>query len=424
MKALRRKRVWIVFVVAVLGVFGLTGGVLARNSDGNSGPVVQVRDSNYQLLKVAQAVPAFGGFKIVHTPEPTLVVYLTDSSQKAAAVDAIADEWNEPGLRTMPVEIKPATYRMLDLYNWYAKLTDQIWQIHGVVFTDLAEQSNNIQIGVSATTSVVEVSGVSRNLGIPTGAVHLVVTSPPKDVSTIRDATNTMEGGLQIASATGTCTLGFVATRDTTKGFVTASHCSTHQYSLDYTDFYQPTTSDTLIGTEITDPGLFTHSQQSSCPSGSHCRFSDSDFSELASGVDANQGYIERITSSGLTIVGNWNITSWSSSAPTVGMSVNHIGRTTGWKSGQVTNSCVNVIDGDGLLLCQVMTSMDAGFGDSGGPVFTITNNSNYEVELDGIVFGITVNSSGQTSTFYSPTDLIFDDLGETSSWYVCSSSC
>jgi hypothetical protein len=91
------------------------------------------------------------------------------------------------------------------------------------------------------------------------------------------------------------------------------------------------------------------------------------------------------------------------------------VGRTTGWTSGNVTNSCVtvNVSQSNIALLCQTIvqrsgTVIVAG-GDSGSPVFRPTGSSD-EVELVGILWG--GSSSGNLFVF-SPLKNIQVELGD-----------
>ena len=84
--------------------------------------------------------------------------------------------------------------------------------------------------------------------------------------------------------------------------------------------------------------------------------------------------------------------------------------------------SCEDVLDANVLLLCQVETDMYTARGDSEAPVFTITNQANYQVELDGIIMGYI--GSSPRHAIYSPFDLTHTDLGPTATLDVCTSPC
>jgi hypothetical protein len=165
---------------------------------------------------------------------------------------------------------------------------------------------------------------------------------------------------------------------------------------------------DTFIGTEIADP-LYTW--RLGCPRGRICRYSDSAFAQLANGVGASLGFLAQTDSVGsLTIAGTFRITAEAARRIT-GELLNKVGRTTGWSQGPITQTCVNVgVAGTRIvLLCQDFVQATVGAGDSGSPVFKITNGS--DVTLYGLLWG--GNSSG-TYFVYSPIGNIqrSDELG------------
>jgi hypothetical protein len=92
-----------------------------------------------------------------------------------------------------------------------------------------------------------------------------------------------------------------------------------------------------------------------------------------------------------------------------VGQVVGKVGRTTGWTTGKVTNTCVNVEIDDIVQLCQTIVAARAGGGDSGAPVFRGASN----ITLVGILWGGIVNRKGfGTTYFYSPMANIERELG------------
>ena len=113
-----------------------------------------------------------------------------------------------------------------------------------------------------------------------------------------------------------------------------------------------------------------------------------------------------------LTVAGDFRITSEGPSI--VGEIVNKVGRTTGWSQGDVTGTCVNTgVSGTNIVqLCQDHVNASVGGGDSGSPVFSITDNPAIDdVELKGILWG--GNSAG-TTFVYSPIANVerSDELG------------
>lgn len=143
------------------------------------------------------------------------------------------------------------------------------------------------------------------------------------------------------------------------------------------------------------------------------CRYSDSNFSEGAAGVDFAVGSIAKTTgpnNGSLEVVGTFDIA--GSGPATVGQIANKVGRATGWSQGLVTRTCTHtgVAASNIVLLCQdfVESSVQivAG-GDSGSPVFRITGRN--RVRLFGNLWG--GNSSG-TLFVYSPIAGIESELG------------
>lgn len=94
------------------------------------------------------------------------------------------------------------------------------------------------------------------------------------------------------------------------------------------------------------------------------------------------------------------------------------VGRTNGWTSGDVSNTCTNVSYGSSYkVLCQHVADYESGGGDSGAPIFRVVNSpSTNDVHLGGIHWA---NADGGLS-IYSPIDLIHTELGATSIWRSC----
>jgi hypothetical protein len=289
-----------------------------------------------------------------------------------------------------------------------------VFELAGVVFTDADETSGRLVVGVMDRG----VEGLIRArlavLGIPSQSVDVIETEPIVPVATLRDKVRPVVAGVQIRFSNYLCTLGFNAIRAGVAGFVTASHCSDNQGSVDGTNYYQPLNqvSGEFIGTEIADPAY--RRNIASCPRGRVCRFSDSNFSDGAGGVAFDLGAIAKTTgpnNGSLEIAGLFSIT--GEGAATVGQTANKVGRTTGWTQGRVTRTCVNTgVSGSNIvLLCQDFVENNnaqivAG-GDSGSPVFRIQSNNS--VTLLGNLWG--GNSSG-TLFVYSPIANIERELG------------
>ena len=170
-----------------------------------------------------------------------------------------------------------------------------LFELAGVVFTDADEGSGRLVVGVLDRGAEGLVRAQFARLGVPTESVDLVETDAIHPVVTLRDKVRPVVAGLQIRFSQYVCSLGFNATLGSTVGYVTASHCSTNQGSVDGTQYYQPLNQvpDEFIGTEVADPAFF---RGNGCPRGRKCRYSDSNFSAGNSAVNFTLGEIARTT--------------------------------------------------------------------------------------------------------------------------------
>lgn len=289
-----------------------------------------------------------------------------------------------------------------------------VFELAGVVFTDADERSGRLVVGVLNG----EVEGLIRGrltaLGVPSESVDVVASEPIFNAVSLRDYNRPVIGGVQIRFSNYLCSLGFNAVRDGIAGFVTASHCSTKQGTVDGTAYYQPLNalSTEFIGTEIADPA---YRKMPGCPRGRVCRYSDANFVDGADGASLFAlGQIAKTTSvntGSLDVAGSFTVV--GTAAASVGQTAHKVGRTTGWTQGTVTNTCVNTsVSGSTiLLLCQNFVqgsdAQIANSGDSGSPVFAITSGDS--VELLGNLWG---TNSSNTLFVYSPLANIVQELG------------
>jgi hypothetical protein len=299
-----------------------------------------------------------------------------------------------------------------DLEEQHQRLLS-LFEVAGVVFTDADENSGRLVVGVLDRGIEGLIRGRLRVLGVASESVDVIATEPIVQVATLRDKIRPVVAGVQIRFSNFLCTLGFNAIRAGVAGFVTASHCSDKQGSVDGTNYYQPLNqvSAEFIGTEIADPAY--RRNIAGCPTGRVCRFSDSNFSDGAGSVVFDLGAIAKTSgpnNGSLAIAGMFSIT--GDGRATVGQTANKVGRTTGWTRGKVTRTCVHTgVSGSNIvLLCQDFvenTVKIVAGGDSGSPVFRIQSNTS--VTLLGNLWG--GNSSG-TLFVYSPIANIERELG------------
>jgi hypothetical protein len=302
------------------------------------------------------------------------------------------------------------------------RYADNTLSLDGVVFTDLDEARNRVSIGVENEAARQQVVRMLDELGISPDMVII------EDVEPVRPLALTQQfrpplGGIQIQKNFGApCTLGFHATRNGVRGFVTNSHCTNVWGGAENTLFFQPVDSIAAehIGVELVDPPYWSGGW---CPRGRSCRFSDSAFVGYTADVAASlgpsaPGRIARTDPPGAIFIDDSNpsfqIVS-KAAWPLVGLVLSKVGRTTGWTSGTVTNTCTNVNTGSQRMhLCQVRFERPredfpdnplSAEGDSGAPVFRLLGGNN--VSLYGILWG----GAGIVS-YFSPMQSIEGELG------------
>jgi len=399
----------IAIAVAVIGL--LVVGVLPAVQSTSVGLTViyerkMTLDERFSL--VAMRVPSFGG---MYLQGNVLMVYLTNPSQAGAAAGAIQSVFGAGAVPTAGVQVLPARYGFAQLATWHSRM-GSLFNIPGVILTDIDEKANRLKVGVESAATSFAVEARLARLGIPRAAVAVVPMQPFVQTAALRDQIRPIEGGTQIAFSIFLCTLGFNAVRSGVSGFVVNSHCTDVQGQNTGTQHFQPSVGNgNLIGQEIADPPY----EATRCPlnlAGHLCRYSDSAYSQRDGTVTADQGFIARTTGANtgsLTISGQFRIV--SEGASTVGATVNKVGRTTGWTSGQVTDTCVDVLVLGSLNvdLCQDIVGAGVGAGDSGSPVFAITSGN--DVQLRGILWGGNLDG---TVFVYSPIANIerADELG------------
>jgi hypothetical protein len=371
------------------------------------------------LAEVGKRVPAFGGMYL-SDDNSILYIYLLDQSQKEAAKQAIAEILGPQLVSGRDVRGLQGQYSITQIREWYDRMQNGIWAIPGIVLTDLDEDKNRLEVGVDNMGVQKAVEVVLAKLSIPREAVSIGVRERPRVAThTLQSKIGIMEGGYQI-QGDGICTLGFNTDRSGEAGFITAGHCTEPapwDGGVDGTKFYQPTIDpNNLIGTETIDPPF---SSLNNCPVNKLCRLSDSAFLKREPGVARDLGKIAKTVNLGSITVDHNNkfriVDDAAFSA--VGETVYKVGRSTGWTSGTVSDTCIRTdLDTVRILLCQDIAQGTAGSGDSGSPVFRITNSpSPNDVRLLGVLWG-----ANPTAIWYSPIGNVYFDLGQADTWNSC----
>lgn len=393
-----------------------------------TGSADRFRTIDDEFADLVNEVPGFGG--LYYGADGALNVLLVDESQAAVArtaIPAFLDRRAGRGARrrAVPLRFQRANYDFRQLKRWDTLLsTAMSWE--GVTQTDIDDARNKLVIGVMNRDALNRVASDLRRSGIPSNAFSVEVipqteidpaielASAPSGptATTLQDRYRPVIGGLQIGFPNNTaCTLNSNLYRvnnpfypvpgpslDTSERyFLTNSHCTDTFASVDGRVAGQPLASD-RIGVEVYDPALFTNSQNSECPAGRSCRWSDAAVFRYDSGVSVSFARIAKTANGSLNITGQYTIIGAGHSAFFFenATPISKVGRTTGTSSDVVIRACVrtnqfsNGLDTGRTMLCQTQSNYNSSGGDSGSSVFgrSTATDPNIEVFLDGIHWG------------------------------------
>ena len=386
-------------------------------------------------LSVANAVPGFGGYFIDETGAPT--VYLTDVGQRDAAAAALAGFLAGFGWTATDLQVRQAQYDYLQLDGWYRAARGGALAIAGAVLGDIDEANNRITFGGLDAGVLANIASVVAQSGIPAAAVALQIRAPVVNAATLRDRTRPAFGGLQIqffpspvSPLVLLCTLGFNAIDGTDTSFVTNSHCSNVQGGTETpTDYYQAVRGGVLadpanfIAREVEDPDYALGGLEGPCPIGRRCRISDASRARYSGGLPFTLGRIarpafENVIAGQDTILVDAANPQFTIVAEqmrgVVGQRLNKVGRTTGWTSGLITETCVdiNITASEITQLCQDLVDAHVAGGDSGSPVFGL--NTDGTVFLAGILWGSSTNlETGAVQFIMSPLESVKAEIGD-----------
>ena len=200
--------------------------------------------------------------------------------------------------------------------------------------------------------------------GIPDGAVLVERADRIIQVATLQNVVDRpVRAGVQINFPGYLCSVGFNATSGSQRSFVTASHCTTKQGGVESTPYWQPPP----VGGRNSDRDRGIRPVYvkggTGCPKGGKlCRYSDASRAAYVNGANQALGSIARTSGANngsLDITGSFSISAddcaTTGGCLAVGTVVNKVGRTTGWTSGAITNTCVNTgVQGTRIVqLCQ-----------------------------------------------------------------------
>lgn len=377
---------------------------------------------------VAESVPGFGSLFI--DDDGITNIWLTEP-RAAAATEAKAALVAARAGHVLSDEVKvlKARYAFSELKSWQDEIRDELGALPGITLVGIDDRGNRLLIGVEDRNQHEPgVRALLARLDIPQDALNLIEASRP--TQELRQERRPIRGGLQVGveisgvstlEAYNVCTMGFIAVRSGTSGFVTNAHCSMEYGSVDNGRYWQPAPplvisplllGDDRVGRETVDPSF--RSGITGCPANSVCRHSDANF--VRAEVSTARGTIARVGVSSP----NWNgtnlyrIANWTEYP--VGTVVSKVGRSTGRSSGTISYRCVDVpLNGAHTvwLLCQNFAPYVSDDGDSGAPVFRITNSpSTNDVVLAGIHWGRVTLSDGTLLRAFSGIGRVQQDLG------------
>jgi hypothetical protein len=360
-----------------------------------------------KFVEVARRVPQFGGAYVDSDRKLAIVLTDTDPRILALAQDIFVAVF---GKRRIPKDGVKAVkgdfdFRALNDAHMRARA---LLTVPGAVMIDTNERTNRLVLGASSPQAQTAMEKGLIGLGIPAKMVTFrqvqlpVPGDFPLSTKQLRKTVRPLLGGVQIQRPAGTnlidvCSLGIIAERSGVPGILTASHCSATEAAVDGTVYQQISEA---VATETVDPPFIIGG---ACPSGRRCRFSDSSFAALTPGITALRGQVATDLS-GITLppgepfLGPFSFGMTGSQDPFEGENVNKVGRTTGFTSGEVTDTCVDSDVGDDqnndtgkTMFCQDIADVASGSGDSGSAVWVEGSDlfaDPYPATLSGILWG------------------------------------
>ena len=342
---------------------------------------------------------------------PSRFIVVSSALLFAACTDARTP--SAPSVRDATPSAERSQVAQDRLAALFPEASREVLAMPGTVFADHDEVRGKLVFGVENDNAI---PGIQRSLiarGLTADEFVIEHAQPIRMLETLRDKFRPTRGGIQIHFSGYLCTMGFNVDHAGGRSFITNSHCTSKQGGVESTKYYQPisTTDPTVIATEVADPAY----SSVGCSAGKVCRRSDASRALYSSGIDSDRGIIAKTTgvnSGSLTTNGFFTITDQDDANTSFSGTINKVGRTTGWTAGTVTGTCVNVnVQGSNVQQqCQTLVTNNSAdivdSGDSGSPVFQITDGNN--VRLVGILWG----GGGTTQFVFSPLKNIQDELG------------
>ncbi len=383
---------------------------------------LQQRFRNIDELFIAFAgeIPGFGGYWF--SGDGKLNVYLTDLAERERAQTLIARYFASQPLAARKrkldldnIRFHRGEYDVRQLNAWRARVMRGLTSIPGSSSVDLDEVANRVTIGVVSAAHVEAARSAIAALDVPLAAVAIEVRPVVPTRSTLRDRARPVFGGMQLLRWRADhgqfrpCTVGLNVYRwdFVTPYYLTAAHCAGRIANSDTVTHFQtdnqyaytqgPIPSKDRISTIVeADPPWFYQADDSTCPAGFRCRYSDAALMRYtASDAFAWEKIAKPVSLGSITIDPSEKpFTVWGDYFPAIGDTLHKVGRTTGWTKGAVGRTCSHERAGesreptDYYILCSDVVDTSVGNGDSGAPFFYRDYIDPSQVYFVGILWG------------------------------------
>lgn len=388
--------------------------------------------------ELKNSVPSYTGIRIGPERRVEVAVAAPQDFQPARAIAVRVWGALFPG-ELLQLALVQSAMTPMELARAMDRMTD-VLTLAKTVYLAPDGSCGCVVIGITDATADADVRAFAVAQGVPAAAVRTIVTKPFFRHVDLDSSIRPTKGGIKIKSWAGDCSLGLPVYHNGlgAKGFLTASHCTEGtQGGSQNTWFSQPGGAwfwGDKIGEEKADPYLFDSRADSHCETGRQCRKTDASFQKYDYGTLGFVGRIARpskrctvsgercstVMSSGsddirvTSLAGGTTPAGCATQMPVVkGDTVDKVGRTTGWTSGTVEQTCARtkVASDDGsdsgiTLLDQIIVVATGDHGDSGAPVFVYDSGTN-TASFAGILWG------GSNEAFaFSPVSSIALELG------------
>jgi hypothetical protein len=391
----------------------------------SSGRKAWTLDAQFEAL--GADIPGFAG--LTYGEDGQLVLHLTvkgsadQAKPKVASYLDASGRLNGAALAALST-VRPAKYEFAQLAEWRRGISRNSRNA-GLISTDIDEGGNRLVIGALDAASAGRLRLLASQRGIPNDAIAVEVQTRPIPDALLTDSYRPIYGSLQMTLGGGAhCTLGYLALLDfnsyidsTDVYAITNTHCTDSVNVVNGQIFCQ---NDCIVreGYEVADPPRFQYGsdpwqyEKSDCPDdGSLCRYSDAalfliDSAQIWHGAMG-------VTCSGITLCDTYNLVNWA--WPFLTESVRSVGASSGYSTGTVDQTCVNLQQGGTgtWLLCQYRAGYTSVSGDSGAPVVTPCTSGCGGYYNATTVLGLnwghnTINNKG----LFSPIAMVSNELG------------